>query len=1321
MATRSERGDDPRWIMEVITPGNDFILRRKVPTAPWEAKGEVKPQPGEAHELGAKYPGYKVAGIVPGDEEGWAFVYYAKTRANQQAYNFEHGEQLNNEWPEVQQTWAVLRADYKGTSDPAPVAPLLTAGMTWTHIGRSQQRMDARTDSLFVVYVDTWRDISTARTGSTVDLETNTLRSFSKRMVPAGTAGQVVGNDGQYKQVQPINRLWSIETTEQATGLAGSAVNGKATRTFEMVMNYSWPRVLDYVYLQPVYQGSVYGPVDSYIVAPIYKAYAYSGACLATVIEEWTKVRPRTGGNPNWPTETPGYPDYPRLDVPVEMLPNEISFNGASFNVQVPPCLHSGYRFWDSQFSQYFPPTSPTQWPATLVASVDLRQEAGGWLKRTILVHAPSIAGVSSGLDLTLVSSTTTTATLQWTPQGSIPVLELRLDVSTDPTFRVGFLSGFQNKLITPGGNTPPLQTVVDGMARGIIYYARVRRISGPNVQTSNTLTMLSEPQPELTVTVEGDEILISDEAVLEDVTVGVPATFTVVLRNPGLLTLTLTSAAITGAQAADYALSDLPASLGPGEEAELTLTVTAAATGARECVLTILSSSLAHPSYDLSFYAMAIAPEIAVAWDGDDWSNGSTLDLAPTGLLVGTTLDFDFTIRNDGTGDLTLSALLETEDELSIITMPAAVVEPGDETTLVVRAAPASGGTKVGVLRLTNNDGDEGSFALNLSVITTTAPEIEVVSPYDGVLLTGSSVGFGRVAFSAGARAMDFLVRNVGSSDLTLSSVLLSGTDAARWAVTSISAGTVPAGSSATIRLTYTPLNANVSHTAVVTITTDDTSEPTTAITLTATSQSTATNGQRLQVEIPGGTVIPRNGTLALGALPKGVPVEYQVTLRNTGAALLSSLGASKSGTHSGDVSLSSVSPITIAASASTPFVGLTSVFTLTYTPTDFGARTSAITITSDDLDGATYVINITATGILVESLVTHQSAAVILGQASETAQVSATSDLVTKGPTAVAVNADGWTAVCDTSANRVLLFAPEAETGDAARYVLGQPDFTTATAGVTATKMSAPRGVCWSGSRLIVSDTGNNRVLIWDERPTVNAKAPDVVLGQSVFTSNAAGCTQKKLYQPVGVCVDSDGNLWCADSFNHRVVRFSGVPTASYESVNLVLGQTAYTTRLYGSAANRLNKPLGVAVSTGGKVCVADTGNNRVLVFNTTPATYNTSADVVAGQTGFSLGAAATTAARMRAPEGVAIGANGCLAVSESGNNRVVIFNAIPTASGASANIVLGQANFTTSTAFAGGVSAQSMSAPRGLGFDGNALLVAGATMKRVMRFEP
>ena len=129
-----------------------------------------------------------------------------------------------------------------------------------------------------------------------------------------------------------------------------------------------------------------------------------------------------------------------------------------------------------------------------------------------------------------------------------------------------------------------------------------------------------------------------------------------------------------------------------------------------------------------------------------------------------------------------------------------------------------------------------------------------------------------------------------------------------------------------------------------------------------------------------------------------------------------------------------------------------------------------------------------------------------------------------------------------------------------------------------------------------------------------------------------------------------------------------------------NVVLGQVDFSQT--NVAATQSGMSLPTAVATDGKVLVvADTDNNRVLIWKTIPTANNAPADVVVGQPDFTTTTTSVppTAKSMRGPQGIWI-QGGKLYVADTQDHRVLIYNSIPTSNGAAADVVLGQPNFTT-----------------------------------------
>lgn len=248
-----------------------------------------------------------------------------------------------------------------------------------------------------------------------------------------------------------------------------------------------------------------------------------------------------------------------------------------------------------------------------------------------------------------------------------------------------------------------------------------------------------------------------------------------------------------------------------------------------------------------------------------------------------------------------------------------------------------------------------------------------------------------------------------------------------------------------------------------------------------------------------------------------------------------------------------------------------------------------------------------------------------------------------------------------------------------------------------LSAQSLNSPYNSIVAGGKLFVSDASNNRILIWNTLPTSNQQAADLVLGQPNMTTNTCNTgalSAQTLCNPV--FVHSDGTrLVVADEANSRVLIWNTLPTTTQQAADLVLGQPNMTSNadgtLFPSAIN-LAFP-GAAFISGSKLLVTDSGSNRVLIWNTFPTANEEAADVVVGQPNFTVNASDTTAATLTYPYIVSVHGDQMF-IADYGNSRILIWNSIPTSPGAAANLVIGQPDFTTFGSNTGGRSATSLS---------------------------
>jgi len=232
--------------------------------------------------------------------------------------------------------------------------------------------------------------------------------------------------------------------------------------------------------------------------------------------------------------------------------------------------------------------------------------------------------------------------------------------------------------------------------------------------------------------------------------------------------------------------------------------------------------------------------------------------------------------------------------------------------------------------------------------------------------------------------------------------------------------------------------------------------------------------------------------------------------------------------------------------------------------------------------------------------------------------------------------------------------------------------------------------------------------------------------VLGTTDFVTNTnyTAPSTTTLSEPFCVAIDpTTGKLFVADRDNRRILRWSSVNKLIDGSpAEVVFGQPDFVTRTAntgGLSAVSMNNPNSVYVDANGTLWVADRDNHRVLRFdNASTKTTGANADGVLGQPNFTSNTSGTTAALLSAPTSVFVDGNGRLWVADRDNNRVLRFdNAAAKPNGSNADGVLGQSDFLTGSS---GLTASTMDAPWGVYVDVTGILwVADRFNNRVTRF--
>lgn len=274
---------------------------------------------------------------------------------------------------------------------------------------------------------------------------------------------------------------------------------------------------------------------------------------------------------------------------------------------------------------------------------------------------------------------------------------------------------------------------------------------------------------------------------------------------------------------------------------------------------------------------------------------------------------------------------------------------------------------------------------------------------------------------------------------------------------------------------------------------------------------------------------------------------------------------------------------------------------------------------------------------------------------------------------PTGVAATRD-ILAVADAWNHRVLIWHGLPERSRPADVVLGQMDFTATQANrggeVTSASLNWCYGVAICGTSLIVCDTGNRRVLLWHEIPSRNATPADLVLGQSSMNcrdENAGiGINAYGMRWPHAACRFGD-RLVIADSGNNRLMVWNKMPEQNGVACDFILGQSdvgscEHNRAAYLPDARALNMPY-ACMALGDRLAVADTANSRLIGYADDGLVMGAAAVMLTGQPDFQSKGDNRWKLPVRDslcwPYGLSASGDVML-VSDSGNNRVLLWRA-------------------------------------------------------------
>lgn len=249
-----------------------------------------------------------------------------------------------------------------------------------------------------------------------------------------------------------------------------------------------------------------------------------------------------------------------------------------------------------------------------------------------------------------------------------------------------------------------------------------------------------------------------------------------------------------------------------------------------------------------------------------------------------------------------------------------------------------------------------------------------------------------------------------------------------------------------------------------------------------------------------------------------------------------------------------------------------------------------------------------------------------------------------VLNDPWGVAIDSSGNIYIADTFNNRVRKVSGGFITTVAGNSTAG---FSGDGSAAISAELNCPIGAAIDTlGNVYIADSNNNRIRKVDTSNNITTVAGN---GTAGFSGDGSAANSAELNFPAGVAIDSLGNIYIADSGNNCVRKVTGGII-----INTVAGNGTAGFSGDGGAATsaQLSTPVGVAVDSAGNIYIADEFNYRVRKVSgglITTVAGNGTSSIYSGD------GSAATSAELSTPIGVAVDSQGNLYIGDSLNSRV------------------------------------------------------------------
>jgi len=195
---------------------------------------------------------------------------------------------------------------------------------------------------------------------------------------------------------------------------------------------------------------------------------------------------------------------------------------------------------------------------------------------------------------------------------------------------------------------------------------------------------------------------------------------------------------------------------------------------------------------------------------------------------------------------------------------------------------------------------------------------------------------------------------------------------------------------------------------------------------------------------------------------------------------------------------------------------------------------------------------------------------------------------------------------------------------------------------------QLNAPTGLALDGAgNLYIADSGNHRIRRIDTEGIITTIAGT---GERGNAGDGGPATRAKLNFPNGMALDGAGNLYFSDRRNHRVRRIDTLGTIT--TIAGSGGMKGYSGDGGPATLAQLNFPTGIGVDNGGNLYITDRDNHRIRRVDTSGVITTVAGT---GEEGHGGDGGPAVMAQLSGPHGLAVDGSGNLYIAETPNDRI------------------------------------------------------------------